>query len=289
MTENVLRFFNEPVVNSPSLVIGLGGWMDGGDVSTGTIDYLRVKLGAVPFATIEPDGFYILNTPGVIDAATQSRPFVRYEDGILTQYDYPENRFFVQADYNLLLFSGKEPNLNWDRFAAAIFDVCDRLGVQRILFVGSVAGLAPHSRDPRILCSLSRLELRALTDKMGFHPSQYEGPGGFVAHLTRCAIEKQADLLALIAEIPVYLQGYNPKCIETMVRCVSSILGLHIICDDLRALGEEYEKRVTDLVQQQPDLAERIEKLEESHDNEIFETEMDELKTWLHKRGIRLD
>ena len=74
-----------------------------------------------------------------------------------------------------------------------------------------------------------------------------------------------------------------------MVRCISSILGLHLICDDLRALGEEYEKRVSELVSQQPDLAQRVEQLEESYDNEVFNTELQDLKSWLHNRGIRLD
>jgi chaperonin cofactor prefoldin len=66
-------------------------------------------------------------------------------------------------------------------------------------------------------------------------------------------------------------------------------MGLHLVCDDLRALGEEYEKRVSELVGQQPDLAERVEQLEESYDNEVFDTELGELKSWLHRRGIRLD
>lgn len=289
MTDKTMRISYEPVVNNPTLVVGFTGWMDGGDVSTGTVDYLRIKLGALPFASIEPEGFYVLNVPGPIEISSAFRPHVRYQDGVIMQYDYPANQFFVQADYNLMLFCGKEPNMEWERYAEAMFTVCERYGVARILFVGSVAGLAPHSRDPRILYTLSRAELRGLTDKMGFHPSQYEGPGSFVTHLMQRAAQRQVDMIGLIAETPVYLQGYNPKCVETMVRCVSSLMGLHLICDDLRALGEEYEKRVSELVSQQPDLAERVEQLEESYDNEVFDTEMSELKTWLHRRGIRLD
>ncbi|HDS85701.1 MAG TPA: PAC2 family protein [Phycisphaerales bacterium] len=289
MTDKTLNIYHEPTVHHPSLVIGFEGWMDGGDVSTGAVDYLRIKLGALPFATIEPDGFYILNMPGPMELASLFRPHVRYEDGLIKQYDYPTNRFFVQSDYNLMLFSGKEPNLDWDRFSKAILSLSKRFGIQRILYVGSVAGLAPHSRDPRIMCTLSDPELKSLADKMGFHASQYEGPGSFVTHLTHRAAEEQIDVIGLVAEIPAYLQGYNPKCIETMVRCVSSILGLHLICDDLRALGEEYEKRVSELVSQQPDLAQRVEQLEESYDNEVFNTDLEDLKSWLHSRGIRLD
>ncbi len=289
MTEKQLKIFNEPHVQSPSLVVGFDGWMDGGDVSTGTLDYLRIKLGALPFATIEPDDFYVLNTPGPMELVSLFRPHVRYKNGVIQEYDYPSNRFFVQSDYNLMLFSGKEPNLRWDAFADAMWAVCDRFGVQRILCVGSVAGLAPHSRDPRMMCTLSLSSSRKLAEKMGFQVSQYEGPGSFVTHLTRRAVEKDVELISLVAETPAYLQGYNPKCIETMVRCVSSLLGLHLVCDDLRALGEEYEKRVSELVSEQPELAERVEQLEQSYDNEVFETDLDDLKSWLHSRGIRVD
>jgi hypothetical protein len=42
-------------------------------------------------------------------------------------------------------------------------------------------------------------------------------------------------------------------------------------------------------VQQQPELAGNIRKLEEDYDNEIFDSEMGELKSWLEQQGIRVD
>lgn len=289
MTDKTLNLFRKPEIDRPSLVIGFDGWMDGGNVSTGTIDYLRIKLGALPFAAIEPNDFYILNIPGPIELTSLMRPQVRYEEGLIKQYDYPSNRFYAQPDHRLLLFSGKEPNLQWDRFSDLLWSLCRQFDVQRILFVGSVAGLAPHSREPRITCTLSLPESRKIVDKLGFQVSQYEGPGSFVTHLTRRAVEKNIEMIGMVAEIPAYLQGYNPKCIETMVRCVSSILGLHMACDELRALGEEYEKRVSELVNEQPELAQRVEQLEENYDAEVFNTELEDLKSWLHSRGIRVD
>ncbi|NLK40655.1 MAG: PAC2 family protein [Planctomycetes bacterium] len=289
MTDKTLDIYHDPKLQQPSLVIGFDGWMDGGNVSTGTIDYLRLKLEALPLGSIDPDGFYILNIPGPMEMAALFRPHVRFEDGLIKQYDYPANRFFVQTHYNLILFNGKEPNLDWERFAQAIITVCKRFGVRQILYVGSVAGLTPHSRGPRIMCTFVKPESEALAEKMGFHLSQYEGPASFVTHLSLRVAEQHIDVIGLVAEIPAYLQGYNPKCIEVMVRCVSSILELHLACEDLRALGEEYEKRVTELVSQQPELAQRVEQLEQNYDNEVFENEMEDLKSWLHSRGIRLD
>ena len=123
MTDNALRVFHTPSLSNPTLVMGLSGWMDGGNVSTGTIDYLRIKLGALPFASIEPEGFYIMNMPGTMEQATLFRPRIQYAEGLIKEYDYPSAAFYVQPDYNLILFSGKEPHLNWDRFAEAMLSL----------------------------------------------------------------------------------------------------------------------------------------------------------------------
>lgn len=269
--------------------MGFTGWMDGGDVSTGAVDYLRVKLGAVPFASIDPEPFYIYNFPGSMEVATLLRPHVKVVDGHVQQLDMPTNTFYVDVENNLILFEGKEPNLNWQCFGNCIFQLCEQFGIQQIIFVGSVAGLAPHTREPRFTGSISQYRLRPKLEKLGVRFSQYEGPASFITYLTARAAKNDIDMIVLVAEVPAYLQGYNPKCVAIGVRCISSLLELHMTCDDLRLLSDEFEKRVTELVSQQPELAQRVQQLEEIYDSELFDTEMSDLKNWLHQRGIRLD
>ena len=74
MTDKTLDIYHDPKLQQPSLVIGFDGWMDGGNVSTGTIDYLRLKLEALPLGSIDPDGFYILNIPGPMEMAALFDP-----------------------------------------------------------------------------------------------------------------------------------------------------------------------------------------------------------------------
>jgi hypothetical protein len=57
----------------------------------------------------------------------------------------------------------------------------------------------------------------------------------------------------------------------------------------MEAVSDEFEKKLNDVVQQQPELAGNIRKLEEDYDNEIFDSEMGELKSWLEQQGIRVD
>jgi len=84
------------------------------------------------------------------------------------------------------------------------------------------------------------------------------------------------------------VQGNNPRCIEAVIRRLAGILGLQIDLDDLRAVGDEFEKKLNDAVAEQPELSANIHKLEEDYDNEVF-SEMGDLKMWLQQQGIRLD
>ena len=57
----------------------------------------------------------------------------------------------------------------------------------------------------------------------------------------------------------------------------------------MRAVSDEFEKKLSEIVQEQPELESNIHKLEEDYDNEIFNSEMADLKKWLGQQGIRVD
>src|SRR5579871_3977816 len=58
-----LHVQESPRLDRATLVLALTGWMDGGDVSTGTVQRLVDLLGARPIATIDPEPFYLYNFP----------------------------------------------------------------------------------------------------------------------------------------------------------------------------------------------------------------------------------
>ena len=96
-------------------------------------------------------------------------------------------------------------------------------------------------------------------------------------------------MVNLVATIPAYVQGNNPKCIEAVTRRLSGMLELEVDLEDLRTISDEFEKKLNEVVQEQPELAGNIHKLEEDYDNEIFNNEMGDLQQWLKQQGIRLD
>jgi proteasome assembly chaperone (PAC2) family protein len=289
MPPDKLQVYHRPTLNAPRLLLGLSGWMDGGEVSTGTLKCLIQKLDAQEFAEINPEGFYLYSFPGAMEITALFRPHTNIKNGIIKTYEAPANTFYASEQHNLILFLGKEPNLNWLQFAECIFSLSSQFAVSTIYFIGSVAGLVPHTREPRLFCSVSDEKLKETIRHYGVNFANYEGPASIVTYLTSNAAEHNLAMASLVATIPAYVQGNNPKCVEAVTRRLTGILGLEIELDDLRDISDEFEKKLTDVVQDQPELASNITKLEEDYDNEIFDSEMGELKKWLYQQGIRLD
>jgi len=289
MASDKLRFYENPKLTGPRLLLGFSGWMDGGEVSTGTVKYLIDKLDAYRIAVIEPEQFYIYSFPGSMEMAALFRPHTKIEAGLIRSFEAPTNEFFCHEASNLILFLGKEPNLHWQDFADCIFSLCEQSGIKDMYFIGSVAGLVPHTRQPRLLCTVSQARLRETFGRYGVKFTNYDGPASFVTALTLQAAERGLSMVSFIATVPAYVQGNNPKCIEAVTRRLAGILGLQIDLEDLRQLSDEFEKKLSEAVQEQPELAGNIRKLEEDYDNEIFDNEMGDLKKWLEQQGIRLD
>jgi len=289
MNTDKLKIYREPRFTNPRLVLGFTGWMDGGDVSTGTIKHLRDKFKAEAFAHIEPEGFYIYNFPGSMEISALFRPHTEINDGLILSYTPPTSTFYCAPNNNLILFTGKEPNLAWEQFGDCIFGLCDKFNVREIYSVGSVAGLTPHTREGRITCSVSDEKLKVNLKHPGMRFSRYAGPAGIITYLTYRASKQALSMVNLVAEIPAYVQGYNPKCIETVIRTLARLLDVQINLDDLREMGDEFEKKLSEIVEGQPELAKKVSELEEDYDNQVFDTEMGDLKDWLQQKGIRLD
>lgn len=289
MQPDALKIDAKPKLNKPVMILGLSGWMDGGDVSTGTIDWLITTLGARAFAQIDPEDFYIYNFPGSMEVSALFRPHIKIEDGLIESFEPPASTFSCDERHNLVLFKSQEPNLNWHRYADCVFALAAHVGVSMIYFVGSVAGLVPHTRAPRLFCAVSDPELKAPLEKCGVKPTNYEGPGSVVTFLMTEADRRGLGMATLVAEIPAYVEATNLKCIELVVRTLSALIGISINLDDLRAGSDELERKLNEAVKERPELANHIRKLEEDYDNDVFDTHMGDLKDWLERQGIRVD
>ncbi len=267
---DLIRFLHRPTLRDATLVLAFDGWMDGGDVSTGTVQRLVDLLQAKPVVEIDPDSFYIYNFPGTMELAALFRPSIEIEDGLIKAIDLPTAKFFCHETANLLLFLGKEPNLRWPTFAECMLAVIDVFQVRRILFVGSFGGTVPHTREPRLHVTCSDAEMLPEMEPYASRRTAYEGPGSFASYLMTRVCETGARMATLAAEIPGYLQGPNPVCIEAVTRRLAKILQLPLDLAPLRAASTEWELAVTATIEKDEDTSGKVREMEEAYDNELL-------------------
>lgn len=265
-----LKVIHPVELKGATMLLALTGWMDGGEVSTGTVKQVMGRREVKRIATIEADDFYIYNFPGSMEISAIFRPEVKYDEGIVTELEMPSNTFWADVESNLVFFVGKEPNLKWQTFADCIFEMAKAAGVARIVFIGSFGGSVPHTREPRLFGAISHEHLKEELRQYGVKLSEYEGPGSFASLLLHEAKECGVEMISFVAEIPGYLEGINPLSIEAISKRLARMLNLSIDLSDLREAGFEWETRVSKAVEKDQELAESIKKLEEEYDNQLI-------------------
>lgn len=271
-----LRIRNYPALHDATLVLAFSGWMDGGEVSTGTVQRLVELLDADPVAEIDPEPYYIYNFPGSMEMSALFRPHIEIEDGVIKTVEMPSNTFYCYEPANLLLFIGKEPNMQWRRFGECVFRFAEKTNVRRIFFVGSFGGTVPHTREPRLFITCSDKTMLPQMEKYGTQRSGYEGPGSFTSYLMTQAPSIGLEMTSLVAEIPGYLQGPNPVSIEAVTRRLAKILQLPMDLDSLRSASTQWEMNITTAVEENDELAAKVRELEEDYDNDLLKLEPDD-------------
>ena len=284
-----LHYESLPKMPAARMVLALDGWMDGGEVSTGTVGWLIDQLEADEIAHLDADPFYLVNFPGSMEVTAMFRPHVDIADGEVRSYQEPTNTFFAVPEHNLVFFQGEEPNIAWQLYSDCIFEIAKQVGVTSIFFIGSFGGVVPHTREPRLFATVSDPAMKPALETLGIKFSNYEGPASVATHLLTHAPDAGLTMANLSAEIPAYIEGINAKSIEAVARKLAGLLDLSLNFEKLRKTSDRWERKLNKAVAEKEELVEHIEKLEEDYDHEVFDTQMDDLKDFLKKQGIRVD
>lgn len=284
-----------PNLDGGTMILGFDGWMDGADVSTGTVAYLAEHLGAREIGEIHEGNFYILNVPGSMEIAALFRPPVRIEEGLNQGIRMPKNVFHAAEERKMLLFSGKEPHTGWEEFGDYLLAAAARCGVKDIYFVGSVGSVLPHTRDPLFWGSMTDEATRERLREHGINPTNYEGPGHFITYFSPRAAQAGHAMASIVTGIPSYIEGRNPRCIEAVVTKLNAVLGLDVDVTPLQVEGQQFLQGVNLAMQKNPKLAERLAELERVYDAELDgetheQTDEDrEMRDWFERQNLRLD
>jgi PAC2 family len=250
-------------VTDLTLVLVLDGFLDAGNAAAHAARHLadldtgHQAPGPV-VATFDVDQFHDYR------ARRPAMSFVRdhYEG-----YDAPRLAVRLLHDSGgtpYLLLHGPEPDNRWEAFARAFREVVERLGVTRVVAMGSVPMAVPHTRPIAITPHANRPDL-----VLG--ASAWRGelriPSSAQALLEVRLGEWGHDMLGFVAHIPHYLAQLDyPKAAAILLEQVELAGRLTIDLTELQELAREREGEIERYLSSNEEVDEVVQALEQQYD-----------------------
>ena len=199
---DLLNLWEKPA-SCEYMIAGWRQWADGGDVSSGLPQYLIDQTHARKIGEIEPDGFYLFQVPGTHHLV---RPAVKLNEGHTEELAPKRNELFYSEDdgKGLVIFLGEEPHLNEERYAEALFDAVEELGIRRVAAVAGVCGAVPYDKDRNVSCVYSLPEMKDEFSKYAVRFSNYEGGATISMYLAHIAEYRDIEFFRFCAYVPLY-------------------------------------------------------------------------------------
>ncbi len=228
MTE-LIQFSSQPVLQSPSMVVGWN--LDASHLGLSVTDYLIERLGGQPFCEIEPVDFFSLG-------------------GVVVENDlvqFPETRFYACPDSELVVLRSTPPAYEWYRFLNLILDVAQQnYHVEEIYTIGGMVALGAHTAPRQLFATPNSAEFRdVLSDYQVTRDMDYESPPGqqptLNSYLSWTAKVRSIPAANLWVPIPFYLLSVeDPRAQRVVLEFLARRLDLLI---DLSGVDEEIRKQ----------------------------------------------
>jgi len=249
------RWHHHPRLRRPIMVAAFEGWNDAADASSTAARYLRERWDARPFASIDPEDFFDFST---------TRPQVRLIDGLTREITWPETELSAAAlpgsQRDVVVLVGTEPQLRWRTFCAEVTGIAGELGVELVVTLGALLADVAHTRPVRVTGTAADPELVA---RLGLQRSAYEGPTGIVGVLHDACRQAQIPSASLWAAVPHYVGGTpSPKAALALVRRTADLLATPLMTTDLEIASAAYESQVSEVVDEDDDVAGYVRRLE---------------------------
>ncbi|MBM7050718.1 MULTISPECIES: proteasome assembly chaperone family protein [unclassified Rothia (in: high G+C Gram-positive bacteria)] len=250
--------FENPALKGLPLVIALSHPQDAG----GTAGH----LGKVLLKELENAALIEFDVDQLHDYRTR-RPRVRFKEDHFERAILPELKLYLvedRLDTPFLLLSGAEPDLQWQRFSAAVTSIVQKLEVSLALFVSGFPMPVPHTRPLPVTAHGSRKDL---TRGISAWKPVAEMPGSMSSLLEIALGENKVDTVGFGINVPQYLSEADlPQSTLLAMEHLSMAAKLSLPSDPLRDASADVKLQIDEQVKANPEIGAMIERLEENYD-----------------------
>jgi proteasome assembly chaperone (PAC2) family protein len=244
-----------PHLRSPVMVCAFRGWNDAAAAASEALNAVADSFDAVQIASLDPEDYFDFQS---------TRPMITLDEGQTRRIEWPENNILAarvpNADRDLVLFDGTEPNLRWRTFSETIATVADTLGVEMVITLGALIAEVSHTLPVPITGLASSTEL---VEELELERSSYEGPTGIVGIVHDLCRQNGIDSASLWAAVPHYVAAVpNPKAALALLRRLEGLTGIAVEASDLEEQTADYEEQIGRAIAANPEIEELVTRIE---------------------------
>lgn len=244
------------------MVVAFEGWNDAGDAASTALEHLQLSWDAKPLAELEPDDYYDFQV---------SRPTVRMVEGVTRRVEWPTTRLSIchppGYDQDIVLVTGPEPNMRWRAFCDELLGHIEELAVTTVVTLGALLADTAHTRPVPVTGTAYDPEAAA---RFGLERSRYQGPTGIVGILQDACVQAGIPAISLWAAVPHYVSHPpSPKATLALLHKLEDVLDVEVPLGALPEQAEEWQQTVSEMAEEDEEIAEYVRSLEERGDAEI--------------------
>ena len=240
----------------PVVVVAFEGWNDAADAATAVVEHLAETYPTEIVFEIDSDDYndYQIVRPRVVET----------DDGREVVWPSASVRVAHLPERDVLLVSGPEPNLHWQRFCSTLVSAFRSFEPEMVILLGAMLTDSPHSRPLPVTGNTSDT---GLAKSLGLEPSGYEGPTGITGVLGDACHRAGLREVSLWASVPHYVAAPpNPKATLALLARLEDLLDVALRLDDLPELARAWQRGVDELAAEDTEISEYIESLEAQQD-----------------------
>lgn len=246
-------------LDRPVMLFCLSGFIDAGQAGRLAVDHLMSAVEHRVLARFDLDE--------VFDYRAR-RPVMTYDRDHWADYAAPALELHLVKDLDgtaFLLLTGPEPDLQWERFVAAVIQLVEHFDVRLSIGAHAIPMGVPHTRPVGVSAHATDPSRVA-----GYRPwvGQLEVPGHVTGLLELRLGRAGHEAAGFAVHVPHYLaQNEYPAAAQVLLESMGRLGGLRLPIQALVTAGEEVMAAVAAEVADQPEVQAVVRALEEQYDS----------------------
>ncbi|WP_442860096.1 proteasome assembly chaperone family protein [Arthrobacter sp. zg-Y179] len=240
------------------LLVGFTGFAEAGHV----VSQIRDEL----FDALDHDLVATFDSDQLIDYRNR-RPQISFIEDHLSDYEPPRlelHRMYDGLGEPFLFLTGFEPDLQWERFTAAVVHLVKAFDVALVCWVHSIPMPVPHTRPIGVTTHGNRPDL--VEGISSWTPiAQVQAAVGHVLELR--LVEAGVDVVGHVVHVPHYLaEAEFPPAAVAGLEYLGAAASLVLPTDRLREAGRDVERQITEQVEASAEVKGVVATLEKRYD-----------------------